>query len=205
MQTRIPYRNAKLTRILQDALGGKSVGLLICNLAPGSKFRQDTLNTLKCVMNAFTLLQYILTLMVSFATRTSIIENKPVIDEQDTKPAPKTHFAAPPPPATRLAPLPSLPASKSTAVLARPQTSRPRPSLSFSRVQTQPQPQAGPSRVPRKSHAGLSNPYPNAQARKSVGHSRTLLPPLEEDDIDDKVRLNLRPLHPIQLAHTIRL
>lgn len=48
-QSRIPYRNSKLTRILQDALGGQSVGLLICNLAPSMKFRQDTLNTLKCV------------------------------------------------------------------------------------------------------------------------------------------------------------
>jgi kinesin family member 22 len=47
LQSRIPYRNAKLTRILQDALGGSSIGLLICNLAPGLKFRQDTLNTLK--------------------------------------------------------------------------------------------------------------------------------------------------------------
>ena len=49
VQTRIPYRNSKLTRLLQDALGGRSVGLLICNLAPGTKFRQDTLNTLKFV------------------------------------------------------------------------------------------------------------------------------------------------------------
>jgi hypothetical protein len=49
MQSRIPYRNSKLTRILQDALGGQSVGLLICNLAPSTKFRQDTLNTLKFV------------------------------------------------------------------------------------------------------------------------------------------------------------
>lgn len=48
-KSRIPYRNSKLTRILQDALGGSSVGLLIVNLAPGIKFRQDTLNTLKCV------------------------------------------------------------------------------------------------------------------------------------------------------------
>ncbi|KAG6900381.1 hypothetical protein C0993_011731 [Termitomyces sp. T159_Od127] len=47
--SRIPYRNSKLTRILQDALGGSSIGLLICNLAPGTKFRQDTLNTLKPV------------------------------------------------------------------------------------------------------------------------------------------------------------
>lgn len=49
-QPRIPYRNSKLTRILQDALGGTSVGLLIVNLAPGTKFRQDTLNTLKYVL-----------------------------------------------------------------------------------------------------------------------------------------------------------
>ncbi|KAF9652469.1 kinesin-domain-containing protein [Thelephora ganbajun] len=81
---RIPYRNSKLTRILQDALGGTSVGLLIVNLAPGIKFRQDTLNTL------------------NFAGRTKNIENKPVINERgnayhpsvDNKPAPKPHFAA---------------------------------------------------------------------------------------------------------------
>ncbi|KAI0720850.1 P-loop containing nucleoside triphosphate hydrolase protein [Cerioporus squamosus] len=62
--TRIPYRNSKLTRILQDALGGSSVGLLICNLAPGTKFRQDTLNTL------------------NFAVRTKNIQNKPVVNQQ---------------------------------------------------------------------------------------------------------------------------
>lgn len=53
MQSRIPYRNSKLTRILQDALGGNSVGLLICNIAPPPKYRQDTLNTLKCVLVPF--------------------------------------------------------------------------------------------------------------------------------------------------------
>ncbi|KAI0739220.1 P-loop containing nucleoside triphosphate hydrolase protein [Daedaleopsis nitida] len=61
--SRIPYRNSKLTRILQDALGGNSVGLLICNLAPGTKFRQDTLNTL------------------NFAVRTKNIQNKPVVNQ----------------------------------------------------------------------------------------------------------------------------
>ncbi|KAJ6557848.1 P-loop containing nucleoside triphosphate hydrolase protein [Mycena capillaripes] len=65
---RIPYRNAKLTRILQDALGGSSVGLLICNLSPAVKFRQDTLNTL------------------NFAVRTKNIENKPVVNERDIRP-----------------------------------------------------------------------------------------------------------------------
>ncbi|PPQ74075.1 hypothetical protein CVT24_012945 [Panaeolus cyanescens] len=74
--SRIPYRNSKLTRILQDALGGSSVGLLICNLAPGLKFRQDTLNTL------------------NFAVRTKNVENKPVVNERDNRPVPKPHFAA---------------------------------------------------------------------------------------------------------------
>ncbi|KAF8155490.1 P-loop containing nucleoside triphosphate hydrolase protein [Crassisporium funariophilum] len=74
--SRIPYRNSKLTRILQDALGGASIGLLICNLAPGTKFRQDTLNTL------------------NFAVRTKNVENKPVVNERDNRPAPKPHFAA---------------------------------------------------------------------------------------------------------------
>ncbi|KAJ7443844.1 kinesin-like protein [Mycena latifolia] len=74
---RIPYRNAKLTRILQDALGGSSVGLLICNLAPGAKFRQDTLNTL------------------NFAVRTKNIENKPVVNEREIRPP--APVVAPPP------------------------------------------------------------------------------------------------------------
>jgi hypothetical protein len=30
-----------------DALGGSSVGMLICNLAPGDKYAKDTLRTLK--------------------------------------------------------------------------------------------------------------------------------------------------------------
>ncbi|KAJ7017169.1 kinesin-like protein [Mycena alexandri] len=100
---RIPYRNAKLTRILQDALGGASVGLLICNLSPASKFRQDTLNTL------------------NFAVRTKNIENKPVVNERDIRP--------PPPPKIDLALVPPAPAPKPRESLAiRPGVSA-RPSL----------------------------------------------------------------------------
>ncbi|OCF45477.1 hypothetical protein I317_00724 [Kwoniella heveanensis CBS 569] len=43
----VPYRESKLTRLLQDALGGTSQGLLICCLAPGEKFARDTINTLQ--------------------------------------------------------------------------------------------------------------------------------------------------------------
>ncbi|CAE7119646.1 unnamed protein product [Rhizoctonia solani] len=68
--SRIPYRDSKLTRILQDALGGTSISLLICNIAPGAKFKQDTLNTL------------------NFASRTKEIENRPVVNQQAPPPAP---------------------------------------------------------------------------------------------------------------------
>ncbi|RPD53144.1 kinesin-domain-containing protein [Lentinus tigrinus ALCF2SS1-7] len=77
--SRIPYRNSKLTRILQDALGGSSVGLLICNLAPGTKFRQDTLNTL------------------NFAVRTKNIQNKPVVNQQVNAIAGPSRSTIPPP------------------------------------------------------------------------------------------------------------
>ncbi|KAJ3481993.1 hypothetical protein NLI96_g7286 [Meripilus lineatus] len=63
--SRIPYRDSKLTRLLQDALGGSSLGLLICNISPAAKFRQDTLNTL------------------NFAVRTKNIQNKVVVHEKE--------------------------------------------------------------------------------------------------------------------------
>jgi kinesin family protein 22 len=58
------FSDSKLTRILQDALGGSSISLLICNIAPGARFKQDTLNTL------------------NFASRTKEIENRPVVNQQ---------------------------------------------------------------------------------------------------------------------------
>ncbi|KAL1924882.1 uncharacterized protein VTP21DRAFT_4536 [Calcarisporiella thermophila] len=61
--TRIPYRDSKMTRILQHSLGGKSVGMMIVNIAPEKQFYMDTYNTL------------------NFATKSKNIENKPVINE----------------------------------------------------------------------------------------------------------------------------
>ncbi|KAI0254619.1 P-loop containing nucleoside triphosphate hydrolase protein [Lactifluus subvellereus] len=143
--SRIPYRNSKLTRILQDALGGSSVGLLICNLAPGLKFRQDTLNTL------------------NFAVRTRNIENKPVINEQDTRPAPKPHFSAPRQAPPKLTPLIMAPpiAESSHASFAVPRKAA-------SGVASA----AGPSRVPRISaafHMAGAAPYPNTGKRRESG------------------------------------
>ncbi|KAF8707454.1 TRAFAC class myosin-kinesin ATPase superfamily Kinesin family, partial [Rhizoctonia solani] len=103
--SRIPYRDSKLTRILQDALGGTSISLLICNIAPGAKFKQDTLNTL------------------NFATRTKEIENRPVVNQQAPPPAPA------PTPAPTPAPVPSLLTSGSRRSLG---IGRPRASLATS-------------------------------------------------------------------------
>ncbi|KAJ3993002.1 kinesin-domain-containing protein, partial [Lentinula boryana] len=69
--SRVPYRDSNLTRLLSASLGGKALGktILLCNLAPGVKFRSDVLNTL------------------NFASRTKNIETKTVVNERE-KPAP---------------------------------------------------------------------------------------------------------------------
>lgn len=61
--SRIPYRDSKMTRILQDSLGGSSLGMMIVNVAPGQSFLQDTHNTL------------------NFATKSREVVNKPVVNE----------------------------------------------------------------------------------------------------------------------------
>ncbi|KAF5356926.1 hypothetical protein D9756_006391 [Leucocoprinus leucothites] len=133
---RIPYRNSKLTRLLQDALGGSSVGLLICNLAPGSRFRQDTLNTL------------------NFATRTKNVENKPVINERDNRPVPKPHFAAPPAP--KLAPtvLQTITTAGSSSS-GRLSMGTAATAAGKARASLAPNPNAPRSRVPRVSNVGM--------------------------------------------------
>eukprot|EP00929_Paragymnodinium_shiwhaense_P024576 TRINITY_DN15078_c0_g1_i1.p1 TRINITY_DN15078_c0_g1~~TRINITY_DN15078_c0_g1_i1.p1 ORF type:complete len:1061 (+),score=318.97 TRINITY_DN15078_c0_g1_i1:168-3350(+) len=43
----IPYRNSKLTRLLQNALGGSSKTIMICALSPASSNFDETLSTLR--------------------------------------------------------------------------------------------------------------------------------------------------------------
>jgi len=43
----VPYRDSKLTRLLQDALGGNCKTVMICNVSPSSNTWDDTHNTLK--------------------------------------------------------------------------------------------------------------------------------------------------------------
>lgn len=42
----VPYRNSKLTRLLQDSLGGSAHSCMIANIAPEMRFYADTVNTL---------------------------------------------------------------------------------------------------------------------------------------------------------------
>lgn len=65
----IPYRDSKLTRLLQDSLGGNSKTIMIANIGPSSYNYNETLTTLR------------------YAHRAKTIQNKPVKNEdpQDAK------------------------------------------------------------------------------------------------------------------------
>lgn len=59
----IPYRDSKLTRLLQDSLGGNSKTVMIATMSPASYNYDETLSTLR------------------YANRTKQIKNKPKINE----------------------------------------------------------------------------------------------------------------------------
>jgi len=48
----IPYRDSKLTRLLQNALGGSSKTIMICAVSPASSNYEETLSTLRCADRA---------------------------------------------------------------------------------------------------------------------------------------------------------
>lgn len=61
--TYVPYRDSKLTRLLQDSLGGNTKTLMISNVGPADYNYDETLNTLR------------------YASRAKNIKNKPKINE----------------------------------------------------------------------------------------------------------------------------
>lgn len=65
----VPYRDSKLTRLLQDSLGGNSYTALICNVSPATSNADETLSSLR------------------FADRAKCIENVAVVnrDPQNTQ------------------------------------------------------------------------------------------------------------------------
>lgn len=60
---RVPYRDSKLTRLLQDSLGGSAHSILIANIAPETRFYQDTVSAL------------------NFAARSKEVINRPFTNE----------------------------------------------------------------------------------------------------------------------------
>ncbi|XP_033025258.1 kinesin-like protein KIF22 [Lacerta agilis] len=60
---RVPYRDSKLTRLLQDSLGGSAHSLIITNIAPERKYYFDTLTSL------------------NFAAKSKKVVNKPFMQE----------------------------------------------------------------------------------------------------------------------------
>ncbi|XP_023267068.1 kinesin-like protein KIF22 [Seriola lalandi dorsalis] len=60
---RVPYRDSKLTRLLQDSLGGSAHSVMITNIAPEYKYYFDTFNAL------------------NFAAKSKLIVNKPFTRE----------------------------------------------------------------------------------------------------------------------------
>lgn len=61
--THIPYRDSKLTRLLQDSLGGNTKTLMVACLSPADNNYEETLSTLR------------------YANRAKNIKNKPKINE----------------------------------------------------------------------------------------------------------------------------
>ncbi|RKP26102.1 P-loop containing nucleoside triphosphate hydrolase protein [Syncephalis pseudoplumigaleata] len=59
----VPYRDSKLTRILQNSLGGTAKTSIICTITPAATFVDETISTLK------------------FARRAMAIANKPTVNE----------------------------------------------------------------------------------------------------------------------------
>ncbi|XP_075779312.1 kinesin-like protein KIF3C isoform X2 [Pelodiscus sinensis] len=61
--THVPYRDSKLTRLLQDSLGGNAKTLMVATLGPASHSYEESLSTLR------------------FASRAKNIRNKPRVNE----------------------------------------------------------------------------------------------------------------------------
>ncbi|KAH8740553.1 kinesin-like boursin [Cryptosporidium ryanae] len=65
--TYVPYRDSKLTRLLQDSLGGKTKTCIIATITSSSLYLEETLNTL------------------DYAHRAKNIKNMPVVNQKMTK------------------------------------------------------------------------------------------------------------------------
>ena len=78
LQARVPYRDSKLTRLLQDSLGGNSISVMIANIPPGvSFFAGSSLMIISIPSDTFNTL--------NFASKSKLVQNKPVVNEVSEK------------------------------------------------------------------------------------------------------------------------
>ncbi|KAF8566016.1 hypothetical protein P879_06552 [Paragonimus westermani] len=68
-RSHIPYRDSRLTRLLQDSLGGNSTTVMLACVSPADSNMEETLNTLR------------------YADRARLIKNKPILNRADPKEA----------------------------------------------------------------------------------------------------------------------
>ena len=59
----VPYRDSKLTRLLQESVGGNSITKLIINVSPSSINEYETITSLR------------------FGLRAKLVQNRPVINK----------------------------------------------------------------------------------------------------------------------------
>ena len=81
----IPYRDSKLTRLLQDSLGGNTKTMMVACLSPADNNYDETLSTLRCVCRLCSKLKAVIchlyVLYFRYANRAKSIKNKPKINE----------------------------------------------------------------------------------------------------------------------------
>lgn len=81
-KTHVPYRNSKLTRILQPALGGNTRTVIICNVTQADMHIEETISTLsfasraKKISNTVTVNEVLYFLLHSFNSRLWMIKLK---------------------------------------------------------------------------------------------------------------------------------
>lgn len=51
----VPFRNSKLTRLLQDSLGGNSRTVMLACVSPAESSLEESTNTLKCALGRVSL------------------------------------------------------------------------------------------------------------------------------------------------------